>query len=126
MKIQIPRCFDSHMHLLATGAFLQMNLLNDLADIQELKNYRFNDANRKGNWLFSFGWDHHKFQNKKLPNRHELDKIFPDQPVFFTRADGHSGLVNTKGLLALGLFKKRSEFDSANEIVSGKGKTDFL
>lgn len=49
----------------------------------------------KGHWIYAFGWD----QNKWIGPLHTLqlmDQIFPEQPVFLLRADGHAAWVNSK------------------------------
>lgn len=50
-----------------------------------------------------------------MPHRKTLDQYFPDRPVFFSRADGHSSWLNT---LALKQLEKQG-FDFDTEIKGG-------
>lgn len=102
MHLEISRLYDSHTHFLATGQLARgLNLFSmksavDLAEMPMQKSFF------RGEWLVGFGWDENKWPGGELPTRFDLDKIFPDFPVFLSRADGHSSWVNSKALEKLG------------------------
>ncbi len=106
--IQIPRCYDSHVHWLGTGE--RKNLI-DLSTINSFKEFiqqapLWNHLNR-GSWIVGFGWDSSRWGDDFKPHYKILDQFFPDHPVSFIRADGHSSWVNSKAMEEAGL--KRDE-----------------
>lgn len=104
MKYSIPRCYDSHTHLLGTGILQKGLRLFDLRSPQDLARVEIKSEYFRGEWLVGFGWDQHKFPGKKYPTKEDLDKIFPDFPVAFSRADGHATWMNSKALQKTGYY----------------------
>lgn len=39
----------------------------------------------KGDWVFGYGWDENLLEEKRFPNRWDLDKVSPDNPVYLGR-----------------------------------------
>jgi predicted amidohydrolase YtcJ len=54
-------------------------------------------------WLYGRGWDQNDWAIKQFPNKTELDRIFPNRPVFLKRVDGHAALLNQKALDMAGI-----------------------
>lgn len=104
--LKIPRCYDSHLHLLGTGIFLEGLSLFNLQSLSDLENIQIQDSYFKGSWLVGFGWDHMKWPGQKWPTAADLDVYFPDIPVAFSRADGHTLWLNSLALKKLGYFQK--------------------
>jgi predicted amidohydrolase YtcJ len=98
----IPRCYDSHTHLLATGILQSGLRLFDLTSAEDVKNLKIEPHHFRGSWLVGFGWDQSKWPGGKFPTKEILDSIFPDFPVAFSRADGHATWLNSKALEAVG------------------------
>lgn len=44
---------------------------------------------------------HELFEEKRFPNRYELDEVIPDKPVFLERICGHAAVVNTVALQSI-------------------------
>ena len=102
MFLEIPRLYDSHTHFLATGQLaLGLNLFT-LKSAASLSEIPMRKSFFRGEWLVGFGWDENKWPGGQLPSRKDLDKVFPDVPVFLSRADGHSSWVNSRALEKLG------------------------
>ncbi len=78
--------------------------LHSLEAVEDLKTLSVHKDHYRGEWLFGFGWDQNKFSNKKFPTNADLDEVFPDIPVLFTRADGHAIWVNSVGLQRANIF----------------------
>lgn len=106
MLLKIPRLYDSHTHFLGTGQIKSGLTLFHLTKAEDIGQIRITPAFLRGDWLVGFGWDENKWQTPGLPNKEILDHYFPDQPVFFSRADGHSSWVNSKALQILGMYNK--------------------
>ncbi len=108
---------DSHMHLLGFGASLAMaNLAENtgsLAGLMEyLKAYAAEhgvqgDADPLKNascWIRGRGWNQDYFADeKRMPDRWDLDRISADRPIVITRACGHCAAVNSKALELAGI-----------------------
>ena len=113
----ISNCFDSHVHLLATGQVANELKLNQLQKISDLKKLVITSAHYRGDWLVGFGWDENKWdENSQQIDRYILDEYFPDQPVYFSRVDGHSGWLNSKAILEL----ERLKYNFTSDIFGGE------
>ncbi len=104
-------CFDSHVHWLATGrksCSLDLSFVKnqkDLSSLTLLPNHYI------GEWLVGFGWHKSLWENGEFPSRQNLDKIFNQNPVCFTSADGHAIWVNSLALERSGLLKENVSVD---------------
>ncbi len=100
----IPGLIDPHNHLLATGLVLGEISLFDVRSIGELQ-ARVREAAataRPGAWLLGRGWDESLLDEQRMPNRHDLDAVAPDNPVVLERV-WNKLVVNTAALEALGI-----------------------
>ena len=97
----LPGFHDCHCHALAYvyfPSFLNLrntksysDFLNDLTEIAKKK--------KPKEWIIGLSYDEQNFEGeKKLPNKWELDKICPNNPVFIFRNDGHIGVANSMAL----------------------------
>ena len=100
----IPGLIDPHNHLLATGLVLGEIMLFDVRSIGELQ-ARVREAvsgAKPGAWLLGRGWDESLLDEGRMPNRHDLDAVAPDNPVVLERV-WNKLVVNTAALKALGI-----------------------
>lgn len=51
-----------------------------------------------GDWILGRSWDQNDWEVKEFPDKTELDKLFPETPVYLVRVDGHAGWCNSKAL----------------------------
>lgn len=56
-----------------------------------------------GDWVLGRSWDQNDWPVKEFPDKTELDKLFPETPVYLVRVDGHAGWCNTKALEMAGI-----------------------
>jgi predicted amidohydrolase YtcJ len=133
MFFQIPRCYDSHLHLLATGQVESTLDLSRLTSAEAISQMMIKKQFYRGEWLTGAGWDQHSWPEQKFPDKKVLDKVFPDQPVAFYRADGHALWVNSRaldlaGLQGNGLLLDTEMFPVEKVIppLSGVQKKNFL
>ena len=96
----IENLFDSHTHFLATGEVLSGLNLKSLKSTQDLLNLNQALSYFRGEWLVGFGWNENHFTDLN-PTRQVLDSVYPNTPIFFSRADGHASWVNTCALKKL-------------------------
>ena len=94
-----PGFIDAHTHFFRYALGLQTLDLTGTESwaqvIEKLKN--FAEQNTNG-WLIGRGWDQNDWKEKEFPTKEELDKLFPDRPVFLTRVDGHAAIANQEAL----------------------------
>ncbi len=104
-KVVYPGFIDAHAHFTGYG----MNLMQyaDLADtgspeeIYQRLQAHYQKAG--GPWLLGRGWDQNDWPGKQFPDKEELDRLFPDIPVYLIRIDGHAGWCNSKALEIAGV-----------------------
>ena len=104
-KTLLPGFIDCHMHPISF-MFLLLNLdLSSVKSLTELQEVLRNAAKKKsiGEFIFGLKLKEEEFDIPRLPNRWEIDKACPDNPVFIIRYDGHIGIANSKALELLGI-----------------------
>lgn len=107
--LEIHRCYDSHLHLQATGALQASLNLFSLTSLEQLADLEIKSDFLRDEWLIGFGWDQHRFSNQQYPTAQDLDKYFSDRPVAFTRADGHATWLNTGALKKTGYWNTTAD-----------------
>jgi len=97
--VVFPGFIDPHCHFLGYG--------NSLFNADLVGTTSFNDVLDKlaqhqekypSDWVRGRGWDQNDWEVKDFPTKERLDKLYPDQPVYMKRIDGHAVLVNQKVL----------------------------
>ena len=96
----VPGLTDSHCHIFEIGEReLNLNLegTNSLEDfLEKVKAYAA--QTRPGAWVTGRGWIETFWKPPRFPTRQDLDKIAPRNPLFLTRADGHTAVANSDAL----------------------------
>lgn len=108
-KTILPGFIDSHLHLLSVGEYLVLPRLRDARTIDELVEIgrKFIEDKPKlvEGGLIAGGWNQDLFTGeKRMPSRHDLDRISREIPIIFERVCGHVATANTKALELAGLF----------------------
>lgn len=97
-----PGFIDAHAHFLGYGLGLQnadLTGTNSWDEILErLQVFAKEKSIQPGQWLVGRGWDQNDWPAKEFPTNAALDSLFPNNPVFLTRVDGHAAIANTKAL----------------------------
>ena len=101
-QMLLPGFVESHIHptlaILAVGADLQSDSVVDVL----AKTKAWADAHPDVKLIQGFGWRYTLFPTTG-PSKAELDKLFPDRPVFLVAIDVHSAWVNSKALEMAGI-----------------------
>ena len=111
----IPGLNDSHMHLLSFGRTLQKAKIDDVKSIDHMiercRQFIEKHPDRVANGMHALGWNQDTFTEgeKRMPTRHDLDKISTDIPVIMERVCGHMLSANTKAIEILGYDKEVPE-----------------
>jgi len=107
-KTVVPGFTDSHYHIFGVGERLTHL---DLARATSRDSFlsAVEEQVKKaapGGWITGRGWIETFWKPPVFPTREDLDKIAPDNPIFFIRADGHGAVANSKALQAAGIDAK--------------------
>jgi len=106
-KTLLPGFVDSHGHLAdAINAAGQANIssppvgnCSSIPDIiAELQKCKTENNIKDGEWIFGWGYDETQLSEKTPPTKVELDKAFPNNPVFIRHVSGHLGVANSLAL----------------------------
>tara|TARA_A100001011_G_scaffold185156_1_gene193853 strand:- start:39 stop:1679 length:1641 start_codon:yes stop_codon:yes gene_type:complete len=116
-----PGLIDSHCHFLSLGLSLQqVDLFGSKSFEEVLDRVNRFSTRRELKVIVGRGWDQNDWTDKKLPNKKELDSLYPDVPVVLKRIDGHAMLVNQKALDLAAITPKTKI--SGGEIIKQNGK----
>ena len=101
----IPGLADAHAHIDGTGKLLQTLNFHGTTSSSEIIAMVRSAVSRTppGEWIEGRGWDENDWQEKKFPTSELLDKVAPNNPVVFSRVDGHAYWVNQKVLDLAGI-----------------------
>ncbi|TDQ18515.1 hypothetical protein DFQ04_0317 [Algoriphagus boseongensis] len=111
-KTLVPGFIDGHAHfgnfgLQAIGALLlappDANCKDIPTLIQILKDWNTPENRALTGWIFGTGFDDSVLEEKRFPNRHDLDQVSTEFPIMITHISGHFSVVNSKGLEILGI-----------------------
>ena len=90
-----PGFIDAHCHFLGYGLSMQtLDLVNTTSFDEVIKRVVMHHKLNPLQWISGRGWDQNDWAIKEFPVKDTLDKLFPDNPVFLSRIDGHAALVN--------------------------------
>ncbi len=99
-----PGFTDSHCHFLGLGESILWADLVKTASFDEvlekLDNYKSRFSHH---WVLGHGWDQNDWVDQEFPNNEKLNILFPDQPVYLVRIDGHAAIVNDYALELAGI-----------------------
>ncbi|MDA3866352.1 MAG: amidohydrolase [Salinivirgaceae bacterium] len=99
-----PGFIDAHCHFYGYCMTLsQIDLRGTKSYDDMLNRLRKWDAENNPEWITGRGWDQNNWPEPLFPHKRELDKLFPEKPVFLRRIDGHAAIANSKALEIAGI-----------------------
>ena len=112
----IPGLNDTHIHLMQVGEGLQKAPIGKARSIKQLieicRDFAEAYPERVNRCLCAAGWNQDLFEDeKRLPDRHDLDRISTEIPIVLERVCEHILSVNTKALEVLGLDVSAEEIE---------------
>ena len=111
-KTVVPGFIDSHVHFLGIGYKIGHLQLSEAESVEEivanLEKYIESRGLPEDKWIQGRGWDDQNLNERRYPNRYDLDAVSPDNPVALTRVCGHMIVLNSRGLEACGISKNTS------------------
>ena len=105
-----PGLISTHDHFLQYGLSAEFILdirypnIRSCEEIATAIGKRVKDAD-KGKWIIATGWDETLLDEKRFPNRWDLDPVSPENPVWIRRVF-QMGVANSKALEAAGITKE--------------------
>ena len=113
-RLLIPGFNDTHIHVRGDAPHYV-----ELSDVKSIQEIRIRVAARakqvgKGAWVTGYGWSEDQLEEKRKPNRKDLDQAAPDNPVVLTRAGGHSAAASSKALAAAKIDRKTPDPDKGS------------
>ncbi len=126
----VPGFIDTHMH---PGYFIYFNTQRDLSEVKSYARLeellKIEDKKRAiGEWILGFDLMEDVFEDpneRRFPNRYDLDKISIERPILIFRHDGHICSVNSAALNLIGIDEnnvkeKTPEFGEIRVDKTGK------
>jgi predicted amidohydrolase YtcJ len=117
-----PGFYDAHAHFWGLAEQLSQCDLVGTHSFEEmmsyLRAYRGKHLDKK--WIIGRGWDQNDWEVKVFPNKDQLDKEFPDVPVYLVRVDGHAALANSAALAAAGITPDTKVSGGVVELKNGQ------
>lgn len=97
-KTLMPGFVDSHTHIRGRPhRYIELSEVTSILEMQDLLRAKIAEIG-EGEWITGYGWSEDQFADGIRPVRQDLDAAAPNNPVTFTRAGGHSAVVNTLAL----------------------------
>ncbi|WP_423190044.1 amidohydrolase [Alkalibacterium sp. f15] len=123
----LPGLIDSHLHFLMTAEYLSLLPITDVSSMKELieRCQKHIDENEltKETILYTEGWNHTTFTDeKRMPNRFDLDQASADVPVVLVRVDRHVMSLNTAALNYFGITSDTTVANGGEIIKDESGK----
>lgn len=108
-KTVVPGFVDCHAHPMGFGeSLLAVNCrtppMRSIGNIVEGVR-RAAEEKSEGEWIFGRGYDDFKLEEKRNPNRWDLDMAAPNNPVLIMRLCGHVIVANSLALKLAGISK---------------------
>jgi predicted amidohydrolase YtcJ len=119
-----PGFIDAHAHFVGYGQSLfQVDLFGSSSweeIIDRVKKFAAQHPNEA--WIRGRGWDQNKFSGKSYPTNEKLNELFPGEPVFLSRVDGHAAIANRKALDIAGVKPGQTLIGGEVEIKKSEEK----
>lgn len=105
-KVIYPGFNDAHCHFYGYGMdLMQYADLGGLSTTESI--YQKLQEKKVGEgWILGRGWDQNLWPEKSFPDNKQLNKLFPETPVYLVRIDGHAAWCNAKALKLAGIDAK--------------------
>ena len=98
----IPGFHDAHCHVLSgSTSLLAVDCSpSNVSSISGIQNLLIERKSKSGsnNWIRAFGYNEFYLDEKRHPNRWDLDQAVPDRPVKLLHRSGHATVLNSTAL----------------------------
>lgn len=94
----VPGFTDSHTHFASWALALQQPHLEGARSAEEVVDRVAAAMPRPSGWIVAIGWSDRDWDDRVVPDRHQLDAAIPELPVALMSKDYHSLWVNSEAL----------------------------
>ena len=110
----LPGFIDTHLHPVLLIFFALNCDLGRAKSIGELQLGMREALSKKkdDSWLVGLNFDEQNMQERRVPDRHDLDRVSADRPVIIIKHDGHSVFANTRAIEAAGVTASTPDPDA--------------
>ncbi len=130
-KTMVPGLIEPHNHFILYGplALSRVDLssppVGKIRNIKELQIALREKASEvpKGNWVLGFGYDDSLLEEKKHPNRLDLDQVSLDHPVVIFHTSMHILAANSPAIAAANVTKDTPQ--PAGGVIGKESQTGF-
>ena len=106
-SVLMPSFIDPHSHFTSYAISLLQPSVEHCETFSEIaqtiRTFIEQKKPPKGKWITVKGFDHNRLQEHAVPDRAVLDEAAPENPLLLAHQSGHTGVLNTCGLKALGI-----------------------
>ena len=121
-KLIMPAFMDGHCHLIK-GALVNKELnLRDVRTRSEFAERVKKYSTENDGWIEGGYFSESNFDGKFVIDRDMLDEMCPDVPLFISRFDLHSAILNSKAIEQIGLENKKGEFSGEDLVTDNNGR----
>ena len=96
----LPGFIDTHLHpvlLIFFALNCDLGVAKSIGDLQH--GMRESLSKKKDDsWLVGLNFDEQNMREKRVPDRHDLDKVNADRPLIVIKHDGHSVFANSRAI----------------------------
>ncbi len=120
----LPGFIDPHLHLFAWASRYcgaDLNAARSIAEIRSRLQARLTTLGSQ-DWLRGYGYDEFFLDEKRHPNRHDLDAIATDRPVILRHRTGHAAVLNSAALRQTGLHTQFTPPNGGNIERDARGE----
>jgi predicted amidohydrolase YtcJ len=119
----LPGFTDCHTHLVGYAIQLYGASLRKATSISEIESILRKQAEktRLGRWVLGYGWDQEKLEERRFPNRFDLDAAVSDRPVCIFRVCEHVCVANSAALELANIT--RTTAPPIGEVIDRQGGT---
>jgi predicted amidohydrolase YtcJ len=126
----IPGFNESHNHMIMYGLALdridcRFPGVQSIAQIVELVREKA-ATTPAGEWIRAQGYDDNKLNEKRHPNRYELDAVAPMHPVMVVNGSGHMCVANSLALKMAGIEADTGDPQGGQIVHDGNGEPTGL
>jgi predicted amidohydrolase YtcJ len=106
-RVVIPGLIDSHVHMLGGGLQATRLSLRGVGSREEFVEWveAWVGGLEPGQWILGGRWSTESWDVPAQPTRAWVDPVAGDHPLYLSRMDGHSALVNSKALKLAGITR---------------------
>lgn len=125
-RVCLPGFNEAHNHMIGFGTALG-HVAAGYPEVRSIEDIKRNVAERArqvppGTWIQGRGYDDNKLDERRHPNRHDLDAAAPNHPVIVVNGSGHLSAVNSLALRLAGVTRDTPDPDGGHFVRDEHGE----